>query len=59
MSELKKIDISNVYFDVHNPRSKYASATELPDNIFDEHYQNNLIPDFLRNAEGLFSVENL
>lgn len=59
MSELKKIDISSVYFDVHNPRSKYTSATELPDNIFDEHYQNNIIPDLLRNAEGQYSVENL
>lgn len=59
MSEFKKIEISNVYFDVHNPRSKYASSTELPDNIFDEHYQENIIPDLLRNAEGQYTVENL
>lgn len=59
MSEFKKIEISNVYFDVHNPRSKYASAAEIPENIFDDHYQNNIIPDLLRNAEGQYSVENL
>tara|TARA_B100000963_G_scaffold54829_1_gene43007 strand:+ start:422 stop:1411 length:990 start_codon:yes stop_codon:yes gene_type:complete len=59
MSEFKKIEISNVYFDIHNPRSKYASSTELPDDIFDKHYQENIIPDLLRNAEGQYTVENL
>ncbi len=59
MSEFKNLEISNVYFDIHNPRSKYASSVEIPEDPFNEEHQKTLIPDLLKGSEGHYSVQNL
>lgn len=54
MSDLQitKINVSDIYFDVHNPRSKYDSPFELSEDIFNEEVQKQLIPNLLGNPDG-------
>jgi hypothetical protein len=54
MSDLQitKINVNDIYYDVHNPRSKYDSPFEMSEDIFDEEIQKQLIPNLLGNPDG-------
>ena len=55
MSKFENIDINNVFFDIHNPRSKYSSENEVPEgaDVFDQQSQETLIPNTLKLSEGI------